>query len=32
MGFTVVGGQIVAIDSLNDPERVGGLDLPSFDG
>jgi RNA polymerase sigma-70 factor (ECF subfamily) len=32
LGFTVVGGRIVAIDSLNDPDRLGGLDLPSFDG
>jgi RNA polymerase sigma-70 factor (ECF subfamily) len=31
MGFTVVGGKIVAIDSLGDPERLARIDLPSFD-
>ncbi len=31
MGFTVVGGKIVAIDSLGDPERLGRLDLAVLD-
>ena len=32
MGFTVRGGRIVAIDSLNDPERLRELDLAVIDG
>ncbi|MCU1427819.1 MAG: hypothetical protein JWL83_1819 [Actinomycetia bacterium] len=31
MGFTVAGGKIVAIDSLNDPERLRALDLTIID-
>jgi RNA polymerase sigma factor (sigma-70 family) len=31
MGFTVVGGRIVAIDSLSDPERLRELDLTVLD-
>ena len=31
MGFTVVGGRVVAIDALADPDRLAGLDLPSLD-
>jgi RNA polymerase sigma-70 factor, ECF subfamily len=31
MGFTVVGGRIVAIDALADPERLGQLDLTLLD-
>jgi hypothetical protein len=31
MGFTVVGGKIVAIDALADPDRLSQLDLPVFD-
>jgi RNA polymerase sigma-70 factor (ECF subfamily) len=27
MGFTVVGGRIVEIDAIGDPERLAGLDL-----
>jgi hypothetical protein len=27
MGFTVVGGKIVEIDAIGDPERLAGLDL-----
>ncbi|MEV7022880.1 sigma-70 family RNA polymerase sigma factor [Kitasatospora sp. NPDC093558] len=30
MAFTVVGGAIVAIDVLNDPERLAALDLSLF--
>lgn len=32
MGFTVAHGKIVAIDVLNDPERLTGLDLALLDG
>ncbi|MET9337707.1 RNA polymerase sigma factor SigJ [Nonomuraea sp. NPDC003804] len=32
MGFTVTGGQIVAIDVLSDPERLQRLDLTALDG
>ncbi len=31
MGFTVTGGQIVAIDALADPERLRALDLTMLD-
>jgi RNA polymerase sigma factor (sigma-70 family) len=31
MGFTVVGGRIVAIDALSDPERLRELDLTVLD-
>jgi RNA polymerase sigma factor (sigma-70 family) len=31
MGFTVVGGRIVAIDALGDPERLRDLDLTVLD-
>jgi RNA polymerase sigma factor (sigma-70 family) len=31
MGFTVVGGKIVAIDSLTDPDRLRDLDLTMLD-
>ena len=31
MGFTVTGGQIVAIDALADPERLRALDLTVLD-
>ena len=31
MGFTVVGGRIVAIDALADPERLRALDLTVLD-
>lgn len=31
MAFTVVGGSIVAIDVLSDPERLDALDLTAFD-
>ena len=31
MAFTVSGGRIVAIDALNDADRVGKLDLPVLD-
>jgi RNA polymerase sigma factor (sigma-70 family) len=31
MGFTVVGGRIVAIDALVDPERLRQLELPVLD-
>jgi RNA polymerase sigma factor (sigma-70 family) len=31
MAFTVVGGRIVAIDALSDPERLRGLDLTVLD-
>ncbi|HET6952875.1 MAG TPA: sigma-70 family RNA polymerase sigma factor [Acidimicrobiales bacterium] len=31
MGFTVAGGQIVAIDALGDPERLDRLDLTALD-
>jgi RNA polymerase sigma factor (sigma-70 family) len=31
MGFTVVDGRIVAIDSLSDPERLRELDLTALD-
>jgi RNA polymerase sigma factor (sigma-70 family) len=31
MGFTVVGGRIVAIDALGDPERLRELDLTVLD-
>jgi len=31
MAFTVSGGRIVAIDALNDADRVGRLDLPVLD-
>jgi RNA polymerase sigma-70 factor (ECF subfamily) len=27
MGFTIVGGKVVAIDLLADPERLAQLDL-----
>ncbi|MFF4581583.1 sigma-70 family RNA polymerase sigma factor [Streptomyces sp. NPDC001389] len=30
MAFTVVGGRIVAIDVLSDPERLGALDLSAL--
>ncbi|MEU6236184.1 sigma-70 family RNA polymerase sigma factor [Kitasatospora sp. NPDC047058] len=30
MAFTVVGGVIVAIDVLSDPERLGALDVSAF--
>jgi RNA polymerase sigma factor (sigma-70 family) len=32
MGFTVVDGRIVAINSLVDPERIAELDLTAFTG
>jgi RNA polymerase sigma factor (sigma-70 family) len=32
LGFTVVGGKIVAIDALADPERLAALDLSVLDG
>jgi RNA polymerase sigma factor (sigma-70 family) len=32
MGFTVVGGKVVAIDALADPERLAGVDLSVLDG
>jgi RNA polymerase sigma factor (sigma-70 family) len=32
MGFTVAHGKIVAIDVLNDPERLADLDLAVLDG
>jgi RNA polymerase sigma-70 factor (ECF subfamily) len=32
MGFTVVDGKIVAIDSLADRRRIDALDLPALDG
>ena len=31
MGFTVTDGRIVAIDGLNDPERLSRLDLAALD-
>jgi RNA polymerase sigma-70 factor, ECF subfamily len=31
MGFTVRGGRIVEIDSISDPDRLRGLDLPMLD-
>ena len=31
-GFTVVGGRIVAVDALSDPERLARLDLRAFEG
>lgn len=31
MGFTVMGGKIVTIDALADPERLRRLDLAVFD-
>jgi hypothetical protein len=31
MGFTVVGGKIVAIDSLTDPDRLRDLQLTVLD-
>jgi len=31
MGFTVVGGKIVEIDAIGDPERLAGLDLVVLD-
>ena len=31
MGFTVVGGKIVEIDAVADPERLSHLDLTVFD-
>ncbi|MFF2038927.1 sigma-70 family RNA polymerase sigma factor [Kitasatospora sp. NPDC058170] len=31
MAFTVVGGKVVAIDVLTDPERLAGLDLAGVD-
>jgi RNA polymerase sigma-70 factor (ECF subfamily) len=31
MGFTVVGGRIVEIDAIGDPERLAGLDLTVLD-
>jgi RNA polymerase sigma-70 factor (ECF subfamily) len=31
MGFTVVGGRIVEIDSITDPARLRALDLAVFD-
>jgi hypothetical protein len=31
MGFTVVGGKIVAIDTINDPARLETLDLAMLD-
>jgi hypothetical protein len=31
MGFTVVGGRIVAIDALSDPERLRELDVSVLD-
>jgi RNA polymerase sigma factor (sigma-70 family) len=30
MGFTVVGGRIVAIDSISDPARLAELDIPTL--
>ena len=30
MAFTVVGGRIVEIDGLADPERLAALDLSDF--
>lgn len=30
MAFTVVGGVIVAIDVLTDPDRLAALDLTAF--
>jgi len=32
MAFTVVGGRVVAIDSLSDPERLASLDLTALEG
>jgi RNA polymerase sigma factor (sigma-70 family) len=32
MGFTVVDGRVVAINSLADPERIAGLGLAAFSG
>ena len=32
MGFTVVDGRVVEINSLADPERIAGLDLADFSG
>jgi RNA polymerase sigma-70 factor (ECF subfamily) len=31
MAFTIRNGKIVAIDALNDPDRLEQLDLPKFD-
>jgi RNA polymerase sigma-70 factor (ECF subfamily) len=31
MGFTVVGGRIVEIDAITDPERLRALDLAVLD-
>jgi hypothetical protein len=31
MGFTVVGGRIVEIDAITDPERLRELDLAALD-
>ena len=31
MGFTVVGGKIVEIDAITDPERLRALDLAVLD-
>lgn len=31
MGFTVVGGRIVEIDAITDPERLRELDLAVLD-
>jgi RNA polymerase sigma factor (sigma-70 family) len=30
LGFTIRGGRIVAIDGINDPRRIAGLELPSL--
>ncbi len=30
MGFTVVGGRIVAIDVVADPDRLAGFDLSAL--
>ena len=32
MAFTVSNGKIVAIEALNDPERLAKLDLPAVGG
>jgi hypothetical protein len=32
MGFTVVGGRVVAIDTLADTERLARLELSAIDG
>jgi RNA polymerase sigma-70 factor (ECF subfamily) len=31
IGFTVVGGKVVEMDILADPDRIARLDLPAVD-